>query len=205
LTYAVAVATVLVMARVIKRDVETRRLRRVEYDRLVDSGLFVGERIELLDGLLVVPAPQATVHAAAVSRVQRTLSSVFGKGWEVRAQMPFALDDDSEPEPDVIVVRGSTRDYVAGHPSQCALVVEVSETSLVVDRRHKAMLYARAGVAEYWIVNLRTSVLEIYRSPRWSRIQEVVQYVRSRTLRPPASLKPLAAPRTRIAVADLLP
>jgi Uma2 family endonuclease len=204
LTCVVVVVTVQTMARIIKRDVETRRLLRVEYDRLVASGLFTGERIELLDGLLVVCEPQATSHTTAVRCVQRALSSVFGEGWEVRAQLPLALDENSEPEPDVVVVRLSTRDNAAPHPA-CALVVEVADGSLRVDRGPKAMLYARAGIADYWIVNLQARALEIYRSPCWSRMQGAAQYVQSRAVRPPAGVTPLAAPSARIAVADLLP
>ena len=92
------------MARIIKSEVETRRLRRVEYDQLVELGMFAGERLELLDGLLVVREPQHSPHATAVRLVQRALERAFGTGWDVRSQMPFALDDNSEPEPDVLVV-----------------------------------------------------------------------------------------------------
>jgi Uma2 family endonuclease len=118
-------------------------LRRVEYDRLVGLGMFAGERLELLDGLLVVREPQDSPHATAVLLVRRALERAFGDGWTVRSQMPFALDDDSEPEPDVVVVKGQIRDYRAAHPSRCALLVEVADSSLLFDRSKKAVLYAR--------------------------------------------------------------
>jgi Uma2 family endonuclease len=194
------------MARIIKREVETRRLRRVEYDQLVETGMFAGERLELLDGLLVVREPQHSPHATAVRLVQRALERAFGTGWDVRSQMPFALDADSEPEPDVLVVPGEPRDYTAAHPSRCALLVEVADSSLLFDRRKKAVLYARAGVTDYWIVNLRDRVLEVHRAPRRrSRPQDGPRYARTEILRAPATVTPLAAPNAQISVADLLP
>jgi Uma2 family endonuclease len=194
------------VAHVIKSDVETRRLRRVEYEQLVEMGMFTGERLELLDGLLVVREPQHSPHATSVRLVQRALERAFGAGWDVRSQMPFALDDESEPEPDVVVVPGDTRDYAAAHPSTCALLVEVADASLLFDRRKKAVLYARAGVADYWIVNLRDRVLEVHRAPRRrSRPQDGPRYARIEVLRPPATVAPLALPGAEISVADLLP
>ena len=190
------------MAHVIKSEVETRRLRRVEYEQLVEMGLFAGERLELLDGLLVVREPQHSSHVTSVRLVQRALERAFGSGWEVRALMPFALDENSEPEPDVLVVPGTIRDYATAHPSQCVLLVEVADSSLLFDRRKKAILYARAGVAEYWIVNLRDRALEVYRGPR--RLGRA-RYARVRVLRPPATVTPLARPGVKIPVADLLP
>jgi Uma2 family endonuclease len=93
------------------------------------------------------------------------LQAAFGAGWEIRGQGPIALDEESEPEPDLAVVPGSFRDYEAAHPSRPVLVVEISETSLALDRVHKGSLYARAGLPDYWIVNLPEHALEVYRDP----------------------------------------
>ena len=194
------------VAHVIKNKVETRRLRRIEYEQLVERGMFAGEHLELLDGLLVVREPQNSPHATAVLLVQRALARAFGDEWTVRSQMPFALDDDSEPEPDVVVVKGQIRDYATAHPSRCALLVEVADSSLLFDRRKKAMLYARAGIADYWIVNLRDRVLEVHRAPRRrARPHSRPRYARAELLRPPATVTPLAAPGALIPVTDLLP
>src|SRR2546421_5245763 len=97
------------MVSVVEPYVKTRRWRRVEYDRLVDLGIFVGERLELLDGLLVVKAPQGSPHAAIVGHVGQVLRSIFGEGWHTRLQAPLALDEESEPEPDGAVVAGGHR------------------------------------------------------------------------------------------------
>jgi Uma2 family endonuclease len=83
----------------------------------------------------------------------------------VRIQLPLALSEYDEPFPDLAVVSGSPRDYLAQHPTSALLVVEVSEASLKTDREVKGSLYASAGIPEYWILNLRERVLEVYREP----------------------------------------
>lgn len=189
-------------------DIEysTRRWRRAEYDRLVELGMFIGERLELLDGLLVVREPQGSSHAAIVMHVGQVLTSAFGAGWHARLQAPLALDDDSEPEPDVAIVTGAARDYLTAHPSHAALIVEVADSSLRLDRRFKAELYARARLPEYWIVNLVDGVLEVHREPEPSADANFgARYSVVEVLRPPATATPLAVPAVTIPVADLLP
>src|SRR5262245_14817559 len=181
-----------------------RRWRRVEYDRLVELGMFTGERLELLNGLLVVREPQGSSHAAIVSQVARVLERAFGPGWYARQHAPLALDDDSEPEPDVAIVPGDPRTYVAAHPSTAALVVEVADSSLRLDRRLKAELYARNRLSEYWIVNLTDATLEMYRDPQLAP-SEGWRYAAAALLRPPATVTPLGAPGAVITIADLLP
>ncbi len=194
------------MASVVEPDLKTRRWRRMEYERLVDLGIFMGERLELLDGLLVVREPQGSPHAAIVTQVGQVLASAFGAGWHVRLHAPLALDEDSEPEPDVAVVAGTPRDYINAHPSTAALVVEVADSSLRLDRRLKGGLYARAGLPEYWVVNLVDGLLEVHRAPEPVADAAYGWAYRSvDILRPPATVTPLAAPGARIPVAALLP
>ncbi len=190
-----------------RADVKTRRWKRVEYERLIESGFFQpGDPIELVGGQLIVAEPQGSSHFAAIRAVEEALRATFGSGWEVRAQGPIALDEESEPEPDVAVVPGTFRDYVIGHPSQPVLVVEVSESSLALDREHKGSVYARARVADYWIVNLVDRVLEVYREPIGDQAAPFGWRYRSiEVLEPSASVAPLAAPDARLLVADLLP
>jgi len=194
------------MATALEREATTRRWRRVEYERLVDLGLFVGERLELLDGVLVVREPQGSPHAAIVEKVGLVLAAAFGGGWHARRHSPLALGDFSEPEPDVAVVAGEPKDYIAAHPSTAALVVEVADSSLRLDRRFKAAIYARAGLREYWIVNLVDRTVEVHREPQApAGAAEDWSYGTIEALRPPAQVTPLAAPERPIAVADLLP
>lgn len=185
---------------------KTRRWTRIEYERLVEHGLFhPDERVELLDGLLVVREPQGSLHAVAVGASRQALERAFGKGFQVREEKPVALDKTSEPEPDLAVVRGGPWDYRRGHPATPVLLVEVADTSLPVDRRWKAALYARAGIREYWIVNLVDEVLEVYRQPvRSPGARHGWKYRSVRLLRRGAAVTPLAATK-RVAVADLLP
>lgn len=188
-------------------ELELKRWTRAEYDRLIERGVFgPGDRIELIDGLLVVAEPQSSYHYTAIGLVVRALTRAFGEGWTIRSQGPLALDDTSEPEPDVAVVRGDLRDYVAAHPADPVLVVEVTLTTLTLDRRHKSSLYARAGRPEYWIVNLVDRVLEVRRDPAPSRTAPYGwDYRVVEILRPGDDASPLAIPTARIAVADLLP
>ena len=187
-------------------DVKTRRWSRVEYDRLVDLGMFHGERLELLDGLLVVREPQKSYHASTVEHIAHVLERAFGPGWHARTEKPLALDDDSEPEPDVAMVPGAPLDYFDAHPSTAPLIVEVADSSLKLDRRFKHGLYARAAIADYWIVNIVDRVLEVHRDPAPAEGALLgAVYRQVEVLRPPAFVTPLATPAVCIAVADLLP
>lgn len=181
-------------------------MTRVRYDRLIDAGVFGPEdRVELLDGLLVAREPQGRRHAAVVVLVRGALEKAFGRAYHVREEKPIALDDRSEPEPDVVVVPGTPRDYLDAHPSRPVLVVEVAETSLAIDRVRKGSLYARAGIADYWVVNLSEELVEVYRAPVRSTPGSAWKYDSVRLLRRNAIITPLAASRARIRVAALLP
>ena len=177
------------------------------YERLIEQGVLdEDDPIELLDGLLLVKEPQHRAHRTAVLLVSGALERAFGGGWFVQTQSPIILDDLSEPEPDVCVVRGSPRDYVESHPRHPALVVEVAQSGLDIARGRKAAAYARAGIADYWIVDLVQRTLEVRREPmRPGRGPGPWRYGAMAVLAPSASIAPLAAPSARILVADLLP
>jgi len=187
--------------------IRNRHWTRKEYDELIKSGFFAeDEPIELLGGQLIVAEPKGSPHSTAVALTVEALRVAFGPGWLVRVQDPVALDAESEPEPDVAVVPGRPRDYLAEHPARPALLVEVAESSLAFDRGHKGSLYARAGIADYWIVNLVDAVLEVYRAPALDRSAEFGwRYLDVQALRPVATVAPLARPDVTVAVADLLP
>ncbi len=188
-------------------DVPLRRWTRVEYERLVECGFFQpADRIELIGGQLLVAEPQNSPHATAVGLAEDALRVVFARGWVVRGQAPIALDDESEPEPDVAVVPGTRRDYREGHPRRPVLALEVAESSLASDRRIKGSLYARAGIADYWIVNLVDHLVEVHRDPVPDSAAAYGWVYRSVEHHGPgAVLSPLALPGARVAVADLLP
>jgi len=121
---------------------------------LIEIGGFrVDEPVELLGGQLIVSEPEGSAHYTAVLLAEEALRAALGAGWLVRTQGPIALDDESEPEPDIAAVPGRARDYSRAHPVRPALVVEVAETSLAHDRAYKGSLYAL------------DRVLEVYRQP----------------------------------------
>ena len=108
--------------------------------------------------------------------------------------------------PDVAVIRGTRRDYSREHPSRPVLVVEVAESSLPLDREHKGSLYARAGVADYWVLNLLDRVLEVYREPIEDPAARFGWHYASIEVLPSGSVAiPLIAPGVRIPIAHLLP
>ena len=183
-----------------------RRWNRAEYDRLVELGVFERDPVELVGGQLIVAEPQSAYHASAVRTVDYAVRAVLPPGWIVSVQSPVSLDEESEPEPDLVVVPGRPTDYRHEHPARPGLAIEVAESSLAFDREHKGSLYARAGIQDYWIVNLVDRVLEIYRDPAPDASAPYGWRYRSvTTLAPPAAVVPLALATAQLAVADLLP
>jgi Uma2 family endonuclease len=188
-------------------ETRTRRFTRAEYERLIDLGVFQpGEDIELIGGELMVAEPQGVPHYTAIRKTAKALEAAFGPGWEVRTEGPIGLDDESEPEPDVAVVPGTPDDYARAHPSRPALTVEVAESSLALDRQRKGSLYARAGLPDYWVLNLVDRVLEVYREPAPDSAAPFGwRYGRSEVFEASARVTPLAAPGSSIPVSQLLP
>ena len=187
--------------------VALRRWTRDEYDRMVDAGILgPDDRVELVDGEIVIMTPQKSRHAAAIQLAIRALRPVFGDAFDVRSQMPLALDPASEPEPDIAIVAGSPADYIDAHPSTAVLIVEVADSSLTFDRLTKAAVYARAGITDYWLVNLVDRVVEVRRDPQPSTATPVEwRFASVRTLRAGEMISPLARPDAGVAVTDLLP
>ena len=183
-----------------------RRWSLAEYYQMAEWGWFEGVRVMLIDGELVFMATQKAPHYVAITLVSDALQPVFGAGFWIRQQAPLELEGVSDTEPDVAVVRGSRNDYRENHPRTALLVTEVSDTTLRYDRGHKASLYARGGIADYWIVNLVDRQVEVYRNPvadesaafGFRYAAQVVYHIGE-------FISPLANPQAQIAVADLLP
>jgi Uma2 family endonuclease len=188
-------------------EIRTRRFTRAEYERLIDLGVFQpGEDIELIGGELMVAEPHGAPHYTAIRKTAKALEAAFGPGWDVRTEGPIGLDDESEPEPDVAVVPGGPDDYARAHPSRPVLTVEVAESSLALDRQRKGSLYARAGLADYWVLNLIDRVLEVYREPVPDSASPFGwRYTRSEVFDASARVAPLAAPGANVLVSNLLP
>jgi Uma2 family endonuclease len=181
-------------------EIEQHLWTRKEYERMVAKGLFDPEaKVELVEGIVYDMAAQGSVHVTGVRLMEKVLQRIFSSGFDIRVQMPLALGRDSEPEPDVAVVEGDARDYTRSHPTTAILVVEVADKSLGHDRQRKLPLYARSGIPEAWILNLRERTLEVYREPSDGLYRSRIGLLHEDTV------SPLGRPEAVIPVSDLLP
>lgn len=182
------------------------RCPRELFYRMGDAGLFEGQRVILVDGEILAMPPIGPAHQSTNDFAADVFKAAFGDGFYVRGQGPFDVGTATDPEPDIAVVRGSARDYVAAHPTQAVLIAEVSVATLAYDRGDKASLYASVGVEDYWIINPAGQQVEVHRRPVpdaektfGAGYAEVVVY------RPGETITPLGKAEARVAVADLLP
>lgn len=143
------------------------RLSVEQYHAMIDAGVLTDDDpVELLEGLLVYKMPKKPIHPLTVRLLTTAIDGLLGPQLHFRAQEPVTLDD-SEPEPDGAVVRGSPRDYTDQHPGRddVVLVIEIADATAARDRGIKLRTYARAGIAVYWIVNLPERCVEVYTGP----------------------------------------
>ena len=143
------------------------RLSVDQYHAMIHTGILTDDDpVELLEGWLVAKMPKNPPHRAVTRLIRQVLERLVPAEWYVDSQEPITTDD-SEPEPDVMVVRGETRHYLDRHPgpNDVGLVIEVADTTLQRDRGFKKRLYARAGIPVYWIVNLSDNQCEVYTEP----------------------------------------
>lgn len=179
---------------------------RDEFYQLGEFGLFKDRPIELIEGRIIEMSPMGAPHMALVTIIGDILREVFGSGYFIRGQGPLDLGELFQPQPDIAVIAGKARDYIKTHPTTAVLVIEVAESSLAYDRTVKTSLYARAGLADYWIVNLVDHQLEVYRQPQADPAAQFgFSYGQKQVFKVGDALSPLARPEARIAVADLLP
>jgi Uma2 family endonuclease len=172
-----------------------------QYIDLVRQGVLQpDDRVELLEGVIVVMSPKNPWHDTAVHCVADTLRRVVGDRAAIRSQATLLLEPGSAPEPDVAVVAGSITDYVARHPTTALLVVECADASLPQDRLSKSRMYAAAGITEYWIVSRRDDAVEVFRDPDVGTAVYRTRFLAIRGER----IAPVACPGD-VAVDELLP
>ncbi len=182
----------------------TRRITVDEYERIGESGAVdEPERVELIDGYMVRKMSKSPGHCYATAKALGALTGLVGPGWLPSKEGPVRIPAYDEPEPDISVVRGSIEDYRHRHPgpTEVGLVVEVSVTTLDLDRGQKLSAYATANIPVYWIVNLVEGQIEVYIGP-------VPGAYRSRTDYKPGQAVPVVIDGLSlgdIAVADILP
>ena len=172
-----------------------------EYYRLAEVGVLTAtDRVQLIDGEIIDMPPIGPGHSSSAERVNTLLRSRLGASVQVRGQNPVRLGPRAEPEPDVAVVRYRADFYRSSHPTPADvfLVVEVADSTLAFDRDTKAPMYSRAGIAEYWIVDLVNEQILVHRDPSATGYRSVV------ALRRGDVVQPLAFPDLSIAVDDIL-
>jgi Uma2 family endonuclease len=172
-----------------------------EYYSMLETGILTSEdRVELIDGEIVEMTPTSSGHAASVMRLNRLFGRAVGDRAVVSVQSPLRLDGWSEPEPDLMLLKPRGDFYSGEHPgpADALLVVEVSHTSVEYDRRAKLPLYARAGVAEVWVIVLPEDAIEVHRDPG------ALGYRQLRVCRRGDRLAPAALPDAIVTVDDII-
>jgi len=177
------------------------RFNVADYHLMAETGVLKPDaRVELLDGKIIDMSPIGPFHGGSVNRLNRLFNKLARGRWLVSAQNPVHLDEYSEPQPDLMLLKPVGDDYTSQHPvpEDVFLLIEVADTTLGLDREKKLPLYGRAGIAEVWIVDLVARTIEIYREPHFSG------YGSQRILRAGEHASPLAFPDVMIDVAELL-
>lgn len=183
------------------------RLSVGQYEQMIQLDILTADDpVELLEGCLIKKMPKKPSHSSATELTSEEIRQLLPNGWYVRTEQPI-VTDDSEPEPDLSIVRGVRRDYTTRHPKarEVAIVIEVADTTRGHDRGLKKRLYARAGIPVYVIINLRERLVELYTDPTGPGDEP--DYVTQRYYRPTEAL-PLVLEGQKIgqiAVRDLLP
>jgi len=183
------------------------RWTREQFYQMGDLGLFEGRRAILVEGEILAMPAMGNTHRHILTLASDVLRDLFGSGFFVSAQCPFDIGRATDPEPDIAIIRGSLGDYRGRGLTEAALIVEVSDTTLAYDRSGKASLYALAGVADYWIINVdqEPAQIEVHRSPAPDEAQPFGFGYREKTVhRSGEVIHPLASPKP-VAVSILLP
>jgi Uma2 family endonuclease len=180
-----------------------RLLSREDYLRMGEAGILApNERVELIRGRIYTMAPQDLWHMGHVTNLRETVRRAFGPGFVIFEEKPIVMPDESEPEPDIAVVRGGPLDFLSRKPTgaDVLLLVEAADSSLGFDRKIKSSLYAQAGVQDYWILNRRDQCLEVMRDPT-----ETYAYRSLQICTRGMTVSPLARPEASFHVEELLP
>ncbi|MFO1428732.1 MAG: Uma2 family endonuclease [Candidatus Competibacteraceae bacterium] len=172
-----------------------------EYHKMAEVGLLNEDtRVELIEGDIIEMAPIGSGHGGKVKRFIRLFSRLLGDTAIVAAQDPVVLGKRSEPQPDITILRWRDDFYESAHPGpeDILLVIEVADTTARYDHKIKVPLYARHGIPEVWLLDLKKRVLEIYRNPDQEKYQHTEQLSSGQ-------IAPLQLPEAVIQLADLFP
>ena len=173
-----------------------------EYYQMAKTGILQPqENVELVAGQIIrTMTPQGSPHAAAITRTNRVLSRSPSPDYLIRVQLPIHLDDFSEPEPDLALVKYDPFDYDDRHPraDEVYLIIEIADSTLKTDLTLKKQVYAQAGIKDYWVLDLAQSQLHVFRQPTGSGYQS------AKILPPSETVRPLCLPTLSLKVATLL-
>lgn len=172
-----------------------------DYYRMGDAGVFPpGRRVELLEGEIIDMMPVGPFHSGVVNQLTDFFTLCAHRRWLVTNQNPVRLNSHSEPQPDLIIVRFAEDYYKGRHPTpdDVLLLIEVADSSLDYDRGDKLAAYGKAGIEEYWLVNLEEQCVEIHREPHFTG------YTSTRVLKPGDHAAPSAFPDVIVDLAELL-
>lgn len=183
-----------------------RRFSVAEYYKIAEIGLFEKERVELINGEVVRMSPLGLKHSDAIVLIGNILRRSLGPEFAIRPQLPLRTGKRTEVEPDFAIIRGSGLSSGGMHPTTAELIIEVAESSLSSDRTTKAVIYAKAGVPEYWLVDLAHHRLEVRRDPKpLDEKKRKYAYAQMTTYLPGESVSPLVVPELKLAVSEMLP
>ena len=172
-----------------------------EYYRMAETGVLrPGARVELLDGRIIDMSPIGPFHGSVTKYLNQLFTTAARGRWITQIQDPVRLDEHSEPEPDVALLKPVADFYRKRHPQpeDVFLLVEISDTTLETDQAEKLPAYGRAGIAEVWIVNLNETAIEVYREPHFTG------YGSKTVLRAGEKASPQTFPDVVVDVAELL-
>jgi Uma2 family endonuclease len=172
-----------------------------EYYRMAETGVLQPDaRVELLNGEIIDRSPIGPFHGGVTNYLIEIFTAASKSRWMTSVQNPVRLDDHSEPQPDLVLLKPSPDFYRRQHPqpADVYLLIEVADSSLTTDREAKLPVYGRAGIAEVWIVNLIDQTVEVYREPHFTG------YGSKTILRAGGQAKPQAFPDVAVDVAELL-
>ena len=160
-----------------------------------------GKRLELIDGEIVFMMPPGPEHAGYTDRTDRKLSRKLPPEYYVRCQHPIRISRFSEPQPDIAIVRARSDDYILSHPcaDEVLLIIEISDSSLAQDLETKRRLYAKAEIAEYWVLDIQGRELHVFLKP-WDG-----DYTEQRNCRGDDEVQSTLIPELKLAVSELFP
>lgn len=187
---------------------EPKRIKwtKEEYYSLAELGFFEGKRTEFLEGEIIEMPTMKTPHATALTLTDQVIRAVFTKGFVIRNQMPLDFGENFELVPDLLIVKANVRDFSDKHPKTASLIIEISDTTLSYDRNRKASLFAKNKIEDYWIVNTKDKRLEVFRRPIEDENSNYgFSYGDKLIFTESDEVSPLAVPKAKIKVADMLP